>query len=68
MPLTLGKTQFSQNTNDSFVGNAIWIEDTDNIIPDNNILSVPRIGVEYAGEDAKLPYRFYIKNNKWISK
>jgi len=54
--------------NKSLMDNDIWIEDTDNIIPDKNILSVPRIGVDYAGEDAKLPYRFYIKNNKWISK
>ena len=27
----------------------------------------PRIGVDYAGVDAKLPYRFYITNNKWVS-
>ena len=35
---------------------------------EKDISSSPRIGVDYAGEDAKLPYRFYIKNNKWISK
>jgi len=27
----------------------------------------PRIGVEYAGEDALLPYRFFIKGNKYVS-
>ncbi len=27
----------------------------------------PRIGVDYAGEDAKLPYRFYIKGNLFVS-
>ncbi len=27
----------------------------------------PRIGVDYAGEDALLPYRFYIKNNPYVS-
>ncbi len=27
----------------------------------------PRIGVDYAGEDALLPYRFSIKNNPWVS-
>lgn len=26
-----------------------------------------RIGVDYAGEDALLPYRFYIKGNKYVS-
>ena len=54
--------------NKSLMDDNIWIEDTDYIIPDKNILSAPRIGVDYAGEDAQLPYRFYIKNNKWISK
>lgn len=27
----------------------------------------PRIGVDYAGEDALLPYRFYIKGNRYVS-
>lgn len=27
----------------------------------------PRIGVDYAGEDALLPYRFYLKGNKFVS-
>lgn len=26
-----------------------------------------RIGVDYAGEDAKLPYRFYVKGNPYVS-
>ena len=39
-------------------GNKIWIEDKGIKIIDNNIITGPRIGVDYAGEDAKLPYRF----------
>lgn len=27
----------------------------------------PRIGVDYAGEDALLPYRFFVKNNPFVS-
>ncbi|HTI08363.1 MAG TPA: DNA-3-methyladenine glycosylase [Puia sp.] len=27
----------------------------------------PRIGVDYAGPDAELPYRFYIRGNKYVS-
>ena len=27
----------------------------------------PRIGVDYAGPDAELPYRFFIKGNKYVS-
>ena len=56
------------NNNQSLLENIIWIEDIDHAIVDKNILSVPRIGVDYAGKDARLPYRFYIKNNKWVSK
>lgn len=38
----------------------IWIESTRIIVPKNKIKSTPRIGVDYAGEDAKLPYRFLL--------
>ena len=31
------------------------------------IAASPRIGVDYAGSDAKLPYRFYIKGNPYVS-
>lgn len=36
-------------------------------IPDSNVGSSKRIGVESAGEDGLLPYRFYIKGNKYVS-
>ena len=52
----------------SLSSNKIWIEDHDIIINKKDILSSSRIGVDYAGEDAKRPYRYYINNNKWISK
>ena len=32
------------------------------------VVTTPRIGVHYAKEDALLPYRFYIKNNAFVSK
>ena len=31
------------------------------------IAASPRIGVDYAGDDALLPYRFYIKGNPYVS-
>lgn len=41
-------------------GNKIWLED-DNIKIDKKKINVgPRIGVDYAAEDAKLPYRFWV--------
>jgi DNA-3-methyladenine glycosylase len=42
-------------------GGEIWIEDRNlNIVP-KQILVSPRVGVESAGKDALLPYRFRIK-------
>jgi DNA-3-methyladenine glycosylase len=40
----------------------IWIEDRGVIIKGNQIKITPRIGVESAGEDALLPYRFLLQN------
>ena len=45
----------------SLLGNTIWIEDHGIAIP--NIVTSPRIGVDYAGEDALLPYRFVGMNS-----
>src|SRR5699024_9751077 len=45
----------------------IWIEDRQIKIADEQIEATPRIGVDYAGEHAKRPWRFSIKNNKWVS-
>lgn len=44
----------------------IWIEE--GIKAKNQIVSATRIGIDYAGEDAKLPWRFYLKDNVWVSK
>lgn len=38
----------------------IWLEDDSIQIKKSQILKGPRIGVDYAGEDAKLPYRFWV--------
>ena len=52
----------------SLLGNEIWIEDRGLAYTDNQIAAVPRVGVDYAGEDALLPYRFYVKGNQYVSK
>lgn len=43
----------------------IWIEDNSN---HHEIIETTRIGIDYAGEDANLPWRYYIKDNKYVSK
>jgi DNA-3-methyladenine glycosylase len=42
----------------SLCGEKLWIEDRSLVVPDNAIRVTPRIGVDYAGADALLPYRF----------
>ncbi len=72
--LTSGPGKLSQalglkkelNNTDLF-GNTIWVSPNENITEDQ-IIATPRIGIDYAEEDALLPWRFIIKNNKWCSK
>ena len=39
-------------------GDTLWIEDRGLVVPESQLEITPRIGVDYAGEDALLPYRF----------
>ena len=36
-------------------------------VAEKDVIVTPRIGVDYAGEDAALPYRFFVKGNKYVS-
>ncbi len=36
-------------------------------IANKNIIATKRVGVDYAAEDALLPYRFFIKDSKYVS-
>ncbi len=59
-PGTLSQAMGFRNTQSgiSLLGETVWIEES-GIRPGKDSLSVgPRIGVDYAGEDALLPYRF----------
>lgn len=51
----------------SLVNSEITIE---NATPINSkkIVATTRIGIDYAGTDALLPWRFYVKDNEWVSK
>lgn len=46
----------------------VWIEDIGEVVKGNSIVASERIGIDYAGEDAKLPWRFTVKGNKWVSR
>jgi DNA-3-methyladenine glycosylase len=44
------------------------IEDAGIKIPQARIFSGPRIGVDYAGDDAAKPWRYWMEGNAWISR
>ena len=46
----------------SLTGKEIWLQDDHIKIKESDINIGARIGVDYAGEDAKLPYRFWTTN------
>lgn len=46
----------------------VWIEDVGERISKHALVSSPRIGIDYAGDDALLPWRFYLRENPWVSK
>jgi DNA-3-methyladenine glycosylase len=47
-------------TGESLLENKIWLEDKGIKVKPSDIIASTRIGVDYAGEDAKLLYRFCI--------
>ena len=51
----------------SVVSKDLYIAKDGYLLPNEAIETSPRIGVDYAGEDALLPYRFYVKGNLFVS-
>lgn len=57
----------TKHTGLSLMNNDIFIADDETKISKSQIIITTRIGVDYAAEDALLPYRFFIKDNKYVS-
>jgi len=55
------------NTGVSLLGDTIFIASDGMKISPSRIVATPRIGVDYAAEDALLAYRFYVKDNPYVS-
>jgi DNA-3-methyladenine glycosylase len=49
------------------LGDRCWLEDH-RVFAEDAISSGPRIGIDYAGEDALKPWRFWVKGNEFISR
>ncbi len=56
------------HTGYTLAGPDIYIEDRGFTVKDKDIVAGTRVGVGYAAEDAMLPYRFCLKDNKYVSK
>lgn len=49
-------------------GEEVWLEDHGIRYSDEEIAATPRVGIAYAQEHALLPWRFFVKGNKYVSK
>lgn len=58
----------TKHTGISLLSKYLFIADDGTVYLDKEIGASPRIGVDYAGKDASLKYRFYIKGNPYISR
>ncbi|WP_045688421.1 DNA-3-methyladenine glycosylase [Hymenobacter sp. AT01-02] len=51
----------------SLTSDVVWLEDRGAPVPDTEIRASPRVGIDYAGTDAALPWRFRIIGSPWTS-
>jgi len=52
---------------DDLCGGRIWLEDHC-LFADDEIAAGKRIGIDYAGDDVANPWRFWVKDNSFVSK
>jgi DNA-3-methyladenine glycosylase len=58
----------TKSINGSYLtNNIVWIEDAGINPLKRDVMTAKRIGIDYAGKDALLPWRFYLRNNDWVS-
>jgi DNA-3-methyladenine glycosylase len=62
--LGISVADYGRRLDDEHMG----IEDAGIAVDSTRIMVSSRIGVEYAAEDALKPWRFYLKENRWVSK
>jgi DNA-3-methyladenine glycosylase len=58
---------FTDHSGISLLGDTIWLSNEGDECDTNDIIASPRIGVDYAQEDALLPYRFYLGSSPYVS-
>jgi DNA-3-methyladenine glycosylase len=55
------------HTGVSLLEDTVFIADDSYALKKRDIIATTRIGVDYAGDDALLPYRFFIRDNIYVS-
>lgn len=57
----------TKHTGISLLSKELYIADDGKTYANKEIIASPRVGVDYAGKDAELRYRFYVKGNPYVS-
>jgi DNA-3-methyladenine glycosylase len=52
----------------SLAGDVVWLEDQGVTYAASSVATSARIGMNFPGSDARLPWRFFVKKNPWVSK
>ncbi len=52
----------------SLLGKELWLEDQDMPLNEEEIIAAPRVGMNFDGPYKSIPWRFYLKGNKFVSK
>jgi DNA-3-methyladenine glycosylase len=52
---------------ESLMGERIWVEEHRRF-RENDVASGPRVGIDYAEEFVDMPWRFWVKDNEFVSK
>ncbi|HJS53159.1 MAG TPA: DNA-3-methyladenine glycosylase [Chitinophagaceae bacterium] len=58
---------YTKHNGESLLSKTLFIAEDNFGLNKKDIVASPRIGVDYAGEDANLPYRFFLKGNPFVS-
>ena len=58
---------YTKHNGESLLNKTLFIAEDNFGLNKKDIVTSPRIGVDYAGEDANLPYRFFLKGNPFVS-
>ncbi|RLE47705.1 hypothetical protein DRJ25_01720 [Candidatus Woesearchaeota archaeon] len=68
MKLCIALVIKKEHYGEDLCGNRIWISPPEKQIDPIDIVSAKRIGIDYAKEYSDKLWRFYIKDNKYVSR